>query len=242
MLEGSIESSDDVALVVRLTQAMLPDMKRRLQQQPSELSAEAIEALAMQADAIAAGNTPDWTELGRRLAGIRCQRCYTVVTLLLKRRLMELQTALEKPAEPTLKELVRKELKDKLAVLAGLMERISRNRNSTASADEIIAIHTIAGTTALDPLGKESEVARALEGFLEVQSKSRKAFSDHAMWTVATSLAHFETCLAVHEGDPEAALAGDEDSLIEQLLALTVEFEAPATVHAEDTADDETPC
>ena len=107
------------------------------------------------------------------------------------------------------------------------MERISRDRNSTASDDEIIAIHTIAGTTALDPLGRESDVAKALEGFLEAQRKSGKAFSDTAMWAVATSLAHFETCLAVHENDPEAELADDEESQIEQLIALTVEYEVP---------------
>jgi chemosensory pili system protein ChpA (sensor histidine kinase/response regulator) len=227
LLEGSIESIEDVALVVCLTQAILPDMKRRLQQQSSDLSVEAIEALTLQADAIAAGNTPDWAQLGEVLP--------PPIAALLE------GGDAEKPAEPTLKELVRKELKEKLAVLAGLMERISRNRNCTASADEIIAIHTIAGTTALDPLGRESEVARALEDFLEAQSKSRKAFSDHAMWTVATSLAHFETCLAVHEGDPEAELARDEDSQIAQLHALAIEFEAPPAEHEEDAVDAEAP-
>ena len=62
-----------------------------------------------------------------------------------------------------------KELTDNLAVLKGLMERISRDRNSTASDAEIIAIHTIVGTTALSPLSRESDVAKALEGFLEAQ-------------------------------------------------------------------------
>ena len=40
LLEGSIESIEDVALVVRLSEAILPAMKQRLQQQPSELNSE----------------------------------------------------------------------------------------------------------------------------------------------------------------------------------------------------------
>jgi chemosensory pili system protein ChpA (sensor histidine kinase/response regulator) len=224
LLEGSIDSIDNVALIVRISEAILPAMKQRLQQQPSELTSAAIEAIGGQADSIAGGKAPQWSSLGETLppsigalipGGVQPEAASG----------RESASVDDIPGELTLKELVRKELGENLAVLAGLMERISRDRNSTANDAEIIAIHTIAGTTALDPLNREPDVAKALEGFLEAQRQSGKAFSDTAMWTVATSLAHFETCLAVHDGDPEAELADDEESQIEQLIALTVEFE-----------------
>ena len=221
LLEGSIDSIDEVARVVCLSEAILPDMKQRLQGLPSELNDGVIEALALQADTIAAGNSPDWSELNEALPASAKPLLTGDVTT----TRVSTANADEQTPEPTLKELVCKELTEKLAILSGLMERISRNRRSTANADEILAIHTIAGTTALDPLGRESDVAKALEGFLEAQRQGGKPFTDDAMWAVATSLAHFATCLAVHENDPEAELASDEDNQVEQLIALTVEYE-----------------
>ena len=142
-----------------------------------------IEALTLQADNIASGKSPDWSGLSEILpAPVRPLLTGDVASTRAS------TTGSGTAAEPTLNELVRKELTENLAVLSGLMERISRDRNSTASADEIIAIHTIAGTTALDPLGRESDVAKALEGFLEAQQQSGKPFSDDAMWAVATAL------------------------------------------------------
>ncbi|MDX2428688.1 MAG: Hpt domain-containing protein [Xanthomonadales bacterium] len=232
LLEGSIESIKDVVTVLRLSEAALPAMKQRLQQQSSELNSAAIEALASQADNIAAGNEPDWTALGETSPpSFAALLSGDVSTMPITGQAPAGTT--DKPAKPTLKELIRKELREKLAVLAGLMERISRDRHTTASDDEVIAIHTIVGTTAQEPLGRESDIAKTLEGFLEAQRQSGKAFSDNAMWTVATSLAHFEACLAVHEEDPEAELTTDEESQIKQLIALTVEYEVPQPAQEE---------
>ena len=210
VLEGNVEAVDDVAVLLPLVGATLPSLRSRLLQEPSELESEAIEAISQQANSLAAGNTADWEALISVLPA-------SLAALLPGGA-----------AEPTLKELVCKELAEKLVVLKGLMENISKDRNSTANDDQILAVHTIAGTTALDPIGRESDIAKALEGFLEAQRESGQEFNDTAMWVVASSLAHFGTCLAVHEGDPEAELSDDEESQIEQLLALTVEFEAAA--------------
>jgi len=61
------------------------------------------------------------------------------------------------------------------------------------------------------------------------------------MWAVATSLAYFESCLAIHDGDPEAVLSNDEEQQIEQLIALTVEYEVPLEAPEEITEDIEVP-
>jgi chemosensory pili system protein ChpA (sensor histidine kinase/response regulator) len=232
LLEGDIGTVDDVVDVVRLSEAVLPAMKSRLQQRPSWLEPVVIESIIQQANSVAAGSKPDWASLDGALPASIAALLPGEIAALPKSEIESSGDAAE-VIEPTLKELVCKELAAKLIVLKGLMDNISRDRKSTASEEEILAIHTIVGTTALDPLGREADIAKALEGFLNAQSQSKKAFTDAAMWAVATSLAHFETCLAVHEGDPEAKLADDANSQIEQLLALTVEFEVPAETRKE---------
>jgi len=190
MLEGNIQSSGDVALLIQVSAAAMPAMKERLLQQPSDLEGAGIEAIIQQANAVTTGKEPDWASLCAALPP-------SIATLL--------PGGPTAPAkEPSLKELVCKELAASLSVLKGLMDRISKDRDSTASSDEIHAAHNVAGTTALDPLGRESEIAKALEKFLGRQSQSGKPFTKLSTWAVATSLAHLETCLAIHEGDPEA--------------------------------------
>ena len=151
------------------------------------------------------------------------------------------------PADEVLNDLICTEFSSNLETLTALMDEISRNRNTVAEEHHIIAAHTIAGTAALMPLAREVELAKALEGFLIAQRSSRKAFSDSAMWTIATSLVHLSACLAIHQGDPDAELSEDEDSQIEQLHALAGEYEViperakepehvPETVPAADTS------
>ncbi|GMR14690.1 MAG: hypothetical protein BMS9Abin30_0295 [Gammaproteobacteria bacterium] len=223
LLDSHIEAIDDVAVIVRLADAVLPAMKQRLLQQPSELDSAAIEAISTQADKICAGSTPDWTSLNEVLPK-------SLAALLPDGVAVAEDTSAatgEAPGEATLKDMICKELADNLAILKGLMDGISGDRNLTVTDDHIRAIHTIAGTTALEPLSREPDVAKALEGLFEAQQQSRKKFTDRALWAVVSSLAHLHTCLAVLEGDPEAELTEDEDKQIEQLLALTVEFELP---------------
>ena len=227
LLEGNIQSTDDVAVLIQLSEAAMPAMKNRLLQQPSELDGAGIEAIIQQAKAVTTGKKPDWVSLGGVLPAS--------IAVLLPGSLTATGEA------PTLKKLVCKELAENLSVLKGLMDKISKDHDSVASNDEIRAAHNIAGTTALDPLGRESDVARSLEVFLETQRQSGKTFTNTAMWTVATSLAYLETCLAVHEGDPEAELASDEESQIEQLTALVAEFKpaAGALIEPVDAISDE---
>ncbi len=226
MLEGNIEATGDVITVVRLAEAVLPDIKKRMLQQPSKLNSTAIGAICQQADYVAGGMPPDWSSLNEVLP--------TALAELLPSDFISAAETQNKPTivdqkatDATLKDLVCEELTGKIAILNGLMDRIYKNRNSTASNNELIAIHTIAGTAAIIPVAEESAIAKALGGFLETQRRSGRAFSNNAIWLVATSLVYFETCLAMHKGDPEAHLKGDEDNQAGQLLALTLEYETP---------------
>jgi chemosensory pili system protein ChpA (sensor histidine kinase/response regulator) len=205
LLDSSIESIDDVAVIVCLSVAVLPAMKKRLLQESSNLSPDSIEAIGEQADLIAKPGGTDALDQADQVAGE--------------------EEAEDAPAELTIQDLVHKEFADKLALLAGLMERISKDRNEVATDAEVTAVKTIAGTTELEPMGQEAHIANALYGFLVMQKQSGKEFSDTATWAVASSLAYFQTCLAVHAGDPDADLQGSEDNQAEQLLALTAEYE-----------------
>jgi chemosensory pili system protein ChpA (sensor histidine kinase/response regulator) len=222
LLEGNIDVIDDVALQIQLSVAALPALKKRLLQETSELDTAAIKAISEHAKSLSEGKQPDWSTLGNSLPasfGVISHGSFV--------------PAKQEPVEPTLKELICKELAENLTLLRALMERVTRDSSTIANADEIRAAHTIAGTTALQPLGKESEIAKALEGFLEAQSRSGKAFSNTTVWTIATGLGHLETCLAIHDGDASTELADNEDSQIEQIIALTAEY-APATpMHVE---------
>ena len=228
LLENNISAIDDVAVIIRLADAALPALKLRLLQQPSELNTTAIEAISQQADKISGSGKPDWNSLNEALP-------VSLAALLPGGAAVQdsLQpeddpaATAEAPVETTLKDMICKELVDNLAILKDLIDSISKDRDVTATDDQIRAVHTIAGATALEPLSRETEVAKALEGFLEAQQQSRKGFKDTAIWAVATSLAHLQTSLAIHQGDEDTQLADDEDKQIEQLLALTVEYELP---------------
>jgi len=214
----------DTATITRLAVAALPELKLRLLQQPTDLDNAAVAALSEQAERVTSGAPADWQGLADSLpADLRVLLPETG------------RGAPEGPAEPpaadeelSIEELACSELAENLAVMKGLVDTISRERNLSADEEQLRAIHTIAGTMALQPLGREADVARAIEGLLEAQQNSRKAFGDSAIWAIASGLAHLQACLARRQGDEEPELSDNEDRLIEELLALGVAFEAPA--------------
>jgi len=238
LLESNIEAVDDVTILLNLANAALPDMQQRLLQKPARLNIDGINAISKIADEVGSGQSAAWTSLDKLLPA-------DLLSLIPGNEALQPMSGAEseseddhsEPADETLNDLICKELSTNLNVLTALMDDISRNRNTVAQEQHIIAAHTIAGTAALDPLTREAEVAKALEGFLNAQHSSNKPFSDSAMWTIATCLAHLSTCLAIHQGDADAELSEDEQSQIDQLLALTVEYEAiPEQAQEPETA------
>jgi len=106
LLEGNIDSIDDVSVIVSLAEAMLPVMKQRLLQQPSDLTLIAIEAVSQQADRVAEGTAPDYAGLSESLPAL-------LATLLPGRTDLEPEVSLtdaEEPDKPVTFDPVRKEL------------------------------------------------------------------------------------------------------------------------------------
>ena len=220
LLDRRINSADQVAVIIQLAKEVLPVIKQRLLQKQTALQSDAIDEIGLQAKLISNGHAPAWENLVNLLPS-------SFSSLVPGGKPPDAQTTVKDsaPDETTLQSLIRKELADNLARLKSVMERISRDRSSTASDDEIRALHSISGVTAQVPIGRESDLARALEELLEAQRISGGKFTDIAVWTIASSLAHLQTCLAIHEGDTDIALADDEISQIEQLQSLAAEFD-----------------
>jgi len=235
-LESRIDSISDVAVIVRLSRAILPALKQRVLQKPSELRPATIEAISQQAENIARRRHVDWNRFGQDLPAF-------LAVLLPGGEFIDqgdqqvdgLGAEPDVPTEATIKELICQDLTDNLAILNNLMVSISNDRSTTANDDQIRAIHSIAGTTALEPLARETDIARALEGLFGAQQRSGKALTDTAVWTILTGLIYLQTCLSIHQGEPDAELDDDEDFQIGQLHTLTAEFEiTPEDIAAEE--------
>jgi len=228
LLAGRTGALDDVGVIVQLAAMALPELKLRLLQQPSDLSTAAIEVISRNASQVVNGSAPAWREFDGLLSPEMHAVLPAAAVDTTDGQVPVTETTGEGTDDETdLDDLLCKELASNLAVFKGLMNSVSRDRKTTASDAQLLAIHTIAGTMALQAVGHEDDVAKALEGLLEAQKQSRKPFSDTAVWTIATSLEHLQACLSRREGDEGAVLAEDEDELIEQLLALGFSYETP---------------
>lgn len=236
-LDNNIDAIDDIGTLLTLANAALPDIQQRLLQKPTLLEAEGISAIGKLANDIGAGNSPAWGSLDQLLpmhllSLVPGSEALEPISGDVNISQSETDDAAdlndEIPSDEILNEMICKEFSGNLETLTGLMEEVSKNRSTIADEEHIIAAHTIAGTAALSPLSREGDIAKALEGFLIAQRGSKKMFTDTAMWTLATCLVHLNTCLAIHQGDEEAELSEDEQNQIEQLLALTDEYEVVA--------------
>ncbi len=225
-LEARITALDDVATVLELSRAVLPALRKRLLQEHTELDAAGLAAIEENIDQLARDGTVDWAPLLETLPPFLAA-------------LLPGGEAIQPEAEDetTLNGLVRKELAAHLAVLKGLVDKVSKDRHCTVSDDEVLAAHSIAGTVTLDPIDREAYIAKALSDFLAAQKDSGMAFNDAAAWALPASIAYLETCLAIHEGDEEAELPDDAGQQIEQLLALTSESKAVAAARTETAGE-----
>jgi len=223
VLETRVKAINDVAVVLKLSQAVLQALRQRLLQEPTELDTDSLASIEQNIDQLARENAIDWAPLLKTLPP-------SLAALLPGGEALQVDT----DDEPDLNELVRTELRKYLETLKGLVEQVSMDRSHPISDDQIHAAHSVTGTVGLNPLGREPEIAKALSDFLDAQRNSGMPFHDTAMWAIAAAVAQLESCLAIHEGDSDAELADDADQQIEQLQALTTEYKAAARQRTAD--------
>jgi hypothetical protein len=91
------------------------------------------------------------------------------------------------------------------------------------------AVHTLAGTLSMAPLGQEAEVARALEDYLDNRLKSDRPVTQQALFTVQTCLHRFHQRAATLEDGEATSYPRHDAVLLDDLAGLAaLEDSAPA--------------
>jgi chemosensory pili system protein ChpA (sensor histidine kinase/response regulator) len=231
LLEQHIQAGDDLCTALQVSVAALPAIKSRLLQEDTELSSEIIEMISDQVRLVAEGKPADWNALATALPA-----CIGNIAD------GRFSSADAEPAEPDEHEILSKEFADNLAILRGLMERLSVDRDTVSSEEEIRAVHTIAGISSMKPIGLEDRLASAMENFLTAQRNSGMSLNNNALWAIASALGYFEDCLAILQGDGQTRLADDADGQMAALLGLAQEYaQAPPVTSAPSEQEAEEP-
>jgi chemosensory pili system protein ChpA (sensor histidine kinase/response regulator) len=223
LLEKKISMYADVAVMIRLAQAALPALKQRMMQQKVGLSQEAIVTIGKHAERLTSGEEADWTTLHQQLPAFLAGMLPGAPEPTLTRSPVRARPEI---VDEKLHASLLKDITENLAHLNSLLEQISNDRNSRALREHLRAIHTIAGALAMAPEGLQADIAKALEGMLDAQSNSGQPFGIEAIWALGSAIGHLQARLDRLEGDSTALPPDDEQGLIDQLLALTVELEA----------------
>jgi chemosensory pili system protein ChpA (sensor histidine kinase/response regulator) len=229
LLEARITAFADTAVIVRLAQATLPALKQRLMNQASGLTHATIEVIGKQADALSRGGDADWDELRQQLPGF--------LASMLPEPRSQPKSAPSPPqdTDEDVHAAMRDELYENLLVVETLLDSVSLDRNTLASAEHVRAAHTIAGALALSPQGQDVGIARALEDALETQRNRNTPFNNEALWALGSCFAFMQARLEQLEGDPDAEYPEDEEGVLGGLIKLKEWFESAEPMAAEPT-------
>ena len=234
VIAGEVEFSESLAITLELAVAALPGLRGRLLGDPGSLDESAFKALMSFARELR-----DGAQLGP-------DQVRSAVTL-------PAASAQEQPAEaagpdeteppheqarpdtgqaagdidPSLRLLMVGEIRTYLADLETLLERLPNEAPQPVDADLLRAVHTLAGTLSMAPLGQEVEVARELENYLENRLNSDRPVTRVALPSLQACLQRFRQRLAVLDDDSASYSPQDDEPLIAALAGLAA---------AEDTA------
>jgi chemosensory pili system protein ChpA (sensor histidine kinase/response regulator) len=247
LTEKKINFSAAASNAVSLAVASLDDFRRRLLGEESGLNAAGIQALSQFARQVANGNHPQLSLLEAELPASLISGTGEATELSLESdieveaRLQETaeetspqavpetpEPALRSPAEPvdpTLLHLMIGEVQQNLSELETFVSGLLAGNPQEVSMDLVRAVHTLAGTFAMAPLGQESQLARGLENYLEGRLKSATEVSTAATFTLQTCLHRFHQRLAVLEDGNETSYPLDDEQLLAELDGL-VEHES----------------
>ena len=141
--------------------------------------------------------------------------------------------------DPTLKQLMMSEIRGYLSELERLVDGLSKGANTVVEAGLVRAVHTLAGTLSMAPLGQEAEAARALEKYLENRLKSDRPVTRQALRTVQTCLHRFHQRLGVLEDGHAVSYPLDDERLLAELAGLAAledSVEAPEAPAGDEAA------
>jgi len=248
LAENRFEFTRSVGEAITLAVAALDELKSRLLGDASKLESEGIEGLEIFARQLAGGGQPD---MGKLLAVLPT----SLVSLVMDAPVAEqpvttadMETVEEPPVaetpydspgleelllageiDPTLKQLMIGEIKGYLSELEDFVAGLVSGADQTVNPGLVRAVHTLAGTLSMAPLGQEATVARALENYLDNRLKSNRQVTAAAMHSMQTCLHRFHQRLLILSDGNAASYPLDDEQLLEDLAGLAVlEDSAPA--------------
>ena len=244
LIEEKIDYSAPLGEAIGLATAALAGLRARLVNEPSALEPTAINALQAFAKQLASGKRPELDSLRAVLpdellapAGTAAEAAETapieapkveaptaaapVAEAPASDRGPELAELLEAGTiDPTLKQLIMGEIRSYVADLEQFVEALAGGEPQPVDSHLVRAVHSLAGALAMAPLGQESEVARALEGYLDGRLKRDRRVTALALTTLQICLHRFHQRLAVLEDDNTISYPRDDARLLADLAAL----------------------
>ena len=249
--EGSLEAGDAVRDTLKLGIGALPLLKARMLRQPSELSAEGVNRLGGFAASLSQGGNPPLDILRSVLPASLMNLVFDSS----EEALPEIEETGEAPdaeavvvqePDPELLQVMSDELQQHLAQLDPFIAGLESGQTQVVGPDMERAVHTMAGTLAMAPLGQEAELARKLEDLLGVHLNFDLPLAADAAPALRDCADRFTSRLSILRGEESAedfpekdeALLELLDKLIEDATALreTRETELKAAEAAEDKA------
>jgi chemosensory pili system protein ChpA (sensor histidine kinase/response regulator) len=156
----------------------------------------------------------------------------------------------EEGIDPALAQLLIGEIRQHLGELETLVAGLSEGAAQDVTSDHVRAVHTLAGNFSMAPLGEESQVARALEAYLENRLNSDRPVTDMAAEPLRIALHRFHQRLYVLESGNETSYPLNDAELLEILDGLAVledlkrteseEAEAPESIETAPESEAET--
>ncbi len=225
LVENRITFSQPLGGTVRLAIGALDELRARLLGEDSELEAAGIKSLGSFARLLAGGNLPDLLKLQASLPE-------SLMSLLVETPASEPAAVPETPAEPEellqtgetdpdLTKLMVTEIQGYLAELEAFVTGLVSESSQAVTQELVRAVHTLAGTLAMAPLGQEAEVARALENYLDNRLKKDQPATEAAVTAAQTCLHRFHQRLYTFEGGNATSYPLNDEQLLADIAALT---------------------
>ncbi|MDZ4731846.1 MAG: Hpt domain-containing protein [Xanthomonadales bacterium] len=250
LAENKVQADRNLLGCISLAARALPDLKARLMQQNSQLDAESVQAFGNFAREMARGSGGSLEDLQQLLpAAFLANSSATAdeseeATLDLSAAAMvetsagQEAAAVDLATDAVLAGLMIQEIRQYSDSLNKFIKRLIKGDVAEVDTDLVRAIHTLASTLAMSPLGQEAEVARSLEHYLERQQAQGTVPGRDAIQPLQTCLHRFLQRLFILEQGHATSYPLEDVQLLSELQDLR-QATPPVIEDADSVLDDE---
>ena len=234
LIENRISFSQSLGGTVCLAIGALEKLRARLLDEESELDAAGIKSLSSFARLLAGGNQPDLLKLQSSLPA-------SLMSLLVEAAetepAAELESAIEPDElpqtgemDPDLVQLMVAESQGYVAELEVFVNGLLSGSSQAVTQELVRAMHTLAGTLAMAPLGQEAEVARALENYLDDCLQKDQTAPETVATAAQTCLHRFHQRLYILQGGNATSYPLEDEQLLAEVATLVQPEDSPTEI------------